>query len=217
MEPTQFEEFDKAPLNIDTNRLIYSLIIHPKATLQYILEKCPSKYVFPLLLIGGIANVFQQASENGKGDHSSLEVIVISSIIAGAIFGWIGYFIFAWALSVTGKWMGGKANFEEFKTVLAWAQIPSIFYLILIVPQILIFGLDLFKTEFSQESEVKDIIILGFALIELGLGLWSLVISVIGIKIIQGFNTVKAIVNLIMPFLTFIGLIAFLVFLFTSF
>ncbi|QIL77013.1 YIP1 family protein [Hymenobacter sp. HDW8] len=125
--------------------------------------------------------------------------ILLTAIIMGGLTGWIVYYFYAWLMSVTGKWLKGQAASDTFRTILAWAMVPSIFTLLLIIPEVLIFGDDLFKSEHTNTSSFNSIMWVFFALTEAVLSSWTLVILVKGICLIQGFNTGKAIINMLLP------------------
>ncbi|MBO6607191.1 Yip1 family protein [Psychroserpens sp.] len=199
MTENNFEEFESEYDDINPNQLVYSIWVKPKRTLKYILEKCPTKYVILFLILGGIARAISRASERGMGDTMSTASVLIMAILTGGLIGWIAYFIYAWALSFTGKWLNGKSDPETFRTIIAWSLVPTIASIILLIPELIIIGDQLFKSEFLYLSTFQSVALIGFGLIELALWIWSLVILVIGIKIIQGFGTGKAILNMLLP------------------
>ena len=201
-------------MNLNPKELVYSIWDRPKLTLTYILDKCPEKHVFLFLMLGGVVRSISRASEKGMGDNMSTGGVLLITIILGGLLGWISYYIYAWAMSFTGNWLDGEAEPIKFRTVLAWALIPSISSLIIIIPEIIIFGDDLFRSIPQDQSNFNNISWIVFGLIEMGLGLWTLVILVIGIKLIQGFSTGKAILNVILPGLIILIPILIIVFLF---
>lgn len=199
MTENNFEEFESEYDDINPDQLVYSIWVKPKITLKYILEKCPKKYVFLFLVLGGVVRAISRASERGMGDTMSTASVLIISILIGGLIGWIGYYFYAWALSFTGRWLNGNSDPETFRTVIAWSLVPSIATLILLIPELIIIGDQLFKSEFLFLSTFQSVALIAFGLIELALWVWTLVILVIGIKLIQGFGTGKAILNMILP------------------
>lgn len=189
---------------IQENTLIETIWLKPSQTLKFILERCPNKYVTGFLVLGGVSRAIDSAANKGMGDDLDTWLVLTISIIAGGLFGWISYYIYAWAMSETGKWLKGKANSEKFRTILAWSLVPTIVSLLLIFPELIIFGDDLFKSEISNNSTVLSYSYIFFGLLELILGIWSLVILVKGIAIVQDFTIGKSILNLIFPALIFI-------------
>ena len=190
--------------NIKEETLLKSIWLRPTDTLNYILENCPEKYVTVLLVLGGINSAIERAVSRSSGDTLNLGAVLAIAIIAGGLFGWISYYIYAWAMSETGRWLDGSAEPKEFRTVIAWSLVPMVVSLSLIVPELMIFGGDLFKSEIPDNSLGIAMSYIFFGLIEIILGIWSLVIMVKGIAIIQKFGIGYAILNMIIPILILI-------------
>ena len=109
-------------------------------------------------------------------------------------------------LSWTGKWIDGKGNTSSLLRVLSYALIPTGISLLFLVPQIAIYGNELFKSDRDINSGgiISNIIVYGCMIIEFALGIWSLVLCVIGISEVQKFSIGKSILNLILPVLVLI-------------
>lgn len=193
--------------DIHAGNLLTHIWIKPKRTLAYILQNCPDKYVPILLGLGGIVRAIDRASIKDAGDTMSTSAIIISAIIGGGLFGWLTYYAYAWAMSVTGRWLKGSAPAASFRTVVAWALIPSIFSLLLLPPEVAIFGEDLFKSEPTNTSDFHDLTRAIFGVLELILSTWTLVILTKGISLIQNFTVGRSIINLLLPGMLFIGII----------
>jgi hypothetical protein len=87
----------------------------------------------------------------------------------------------------------------QFRTVLAWATVPTVFSLALVIPELMIFGDDLFRSEQERTGTFIDIMWMVFGLLEITLAIWAVVILVKGIALVQGFSTGKAIANALLP------------------
>lgn len=211
------DDFDRNPLKIDEDNLLKKIWLEPTATLSYILQNCPQKNVLLFLVIGGILRVINRASMRDMGDDFSTITILGIALIVGGLFGWMSYYVYAWALSVTGKWLDGKTLPTTFRTILAWSLVPSICTLFLLVPEVIIFGDDLFKSVPENHFPYFDTIFLSFAVAEFVLGIWTLVILVQGIKLVQEFSTGRAILNLLLPGLVLIGFVLVIALFFSLF
>jgi len=193
------EETENLSSDINDDNLFVKIWLNPTDTLKYILKNCPEKYVIILLVLGGIVRAIDRASIKDMGDNMSTLSVLGITIIFGGLFGWIAYYIYAWALSVTGEWLNGKSDPSQFRTIIAWSLIPSICTLILLVPEVIIFGDDLFRSEPFNESLLNTISWIMFGVIEIILAIWTLVILVNGISLIQNFGIGKSILNMILP------------------
>ena len=198
------EESETLSSDIKDDNIFTKIWTKPKDTLKYILKNYPEKYVTILLVLGGIVNAIDRASNKDMGDNMSIASVLGIAIIFGGLFGWISYYIYAWGMSVTGEWLNGKSKPSEFRTVIAWSLIPSICSLFLLIPELIIFDDDLFKSVPLNESFFNGMSWIVFGLIEITLGIWSLVILVNGISLIQNFGTGKSILNMFLPGLVFI-------------
>jgi hypothetical protein len=135
--------------------------------------------------------------------------------VFGGVFGWISYYIYAALLSWTGKWLKGKADTDSLLRMVSHAMIPLVISLVLLIPRILVFGNEMFRSEASlYETEVWFIVLYYcMSFIETILGLWSLVLIVIGISEVQKFSIEKSILNMILPVVILIVPIAITAFL----
>jgi hypothetical protein len=142
-----------------------------------------------------------------------LAAILFTSIIAGALFGWMAYYFYAWLISVSGKWLGADTDSKTIRTVLAWASIPEIASLILMIPTVIIFGEDTFKSEISNYTPLRVVMGITLLTLHVALSIWTLVLAVIGIALVQGFSYGKAILNVVLAaslIIVPIGLLALL-------
>ena len=207
------DDFEEEPIinsDIDESTLLKDIWLRPTETLAYILKNCPEKYLTIFFVFGGIASSINRASNRDMGDTLSTTYVLIGAIIGGGLFGWISYYIYAWALSETGKWLDGRTKAITFRTIIGWSLIPSILGLVFLLPQILIFGDDLFRSVPEIDTTLTDTAWVVFAIINLILGIWSMFIMVKGIVLVQDFTTGKAILNMILPVLVILGIILIL-------
>jgi hypothetical protein len=194
-----FEEPETLPSDINDDNLLLKIWLKPKDTLTHILKNYPDKYVTILLVLGGVVRAIDRASNKSMGDNMSTVAVLGVAIIFGGLFGWMTYYIYAWAMSVTGQWIKGESNSSQFRTIIAWALIPSICSLVLLGPELIVFGDDLFKSEPVNDSSLDGISWIIFGVIELTLGIWTMIILVKGISLIQNFSIGKSILNMILP------------------
>lgn len=191
----------------------------PRQVLKFINNNHYDKFVNILLVFSGISSAFDRASLKDLGDKIPLSGVIAISIIAGGLLGWISYYIYAALLSWTGKWINGKGNTESILRMISYAMIPTIIALILLIPQIVIYGNEMFKADGDILSAglISNIIVYGSLLLEFILGIWTLIFIVIGISEVQKLSIGKSILNLLLPVLV-IGIpILIIVLLFQAF
>ena len=101
---------EEASSTISESQLLATIWFRPTATLQYVLQHCPDKYLVGPMVLGGIVRSLGRASTQNSGDKMSTAGVLLFATIARGLFGWITYYLYSVALSVTGRWLGGRAD-----------------------------------------------------------------------------------------------------------
>lgn len=210
-----FSEFEESKHL--TDKQVFTLIwTEPRMIFQYIIEKKYKKYFLLLVVLAGIANALDRASLQDKGDKSELSTILFGSIIGGALLGWLSFYIYSALLSWTGKWISGKGNTEMLYRSLIYSQLPTIVALFFVALQILLYGKSVFTSElpFFGSSLFLQILFYFLIICEVALGIWSFVLTIVGISEVQKFSIGKALLNILLAILVIIIPILLLVLLF---
>jgi len=84
-------------------------------------------------------------------------------------------------------------------------MIPAIIALLCLIPQIGIYGNEIFKADgdITSAGLIPNIIVYGSMILEFILGIWTIVLCVIGVSEVQKLSIGKAILNLLLPILVF--------------
>jgi hypothetical protein len=201
---------------ISEKDIFIKIMTSPREAFKFINDYKYEKHLYILLFLAGIVRSFDKASTKNMGDNFSIWSIIAICVIFGGLFGWITYYIYAAFISWCGGWMNGKGNTQSILRILGYALFPSILSFIILIPQIAIYGNEIFKSEndFYSSGLVDSIIYYGFLIIEFTLGIWSLVLCVIGISEVQQLSIGKSILNLLLPAVLLVSFIMILVFLF---
>jgi len=174
----------------------------PRGTIRSIISSDPTKYVIVLAILSGIAQVLSSAAEYNLGDQLPLPFIFVIVLIAGSIMGMISLYIGGAILRWSGGLMGGRASATEVRAAIAWSAIPTIFATILWVPQLALFGTDLF-TSMAPRIYFNPSLYLFFSIVQLVLGLWAFVLLLKTLGEIHGFSAWKGLASLAIPTLMF--------------
>jgi hypothetical protein len=111
----------------------------PRGTIRRIVDTDPRQHVILLTILGGIANTFSSDDAVDYGiDIWSIPVSFIVSLIIGPIFGLLSLYIWGAIYRWIGSWFGGEATTEEVRAAIAWANIPTIWSMLLWVPMVLL-------------------------------------------------------------------------------
>ncbi|MAW93625.1 MULTISPECIES: Yip1 family protein [unclassified Leeuwenhoekiella] len=190
-----------------TDRELFTKIwIHPRKVFRFIEAKKYDKFVYILLVLAGIVRGFDRAIDKNLGDKFSLIAILGLGIIVGGLFGWISYYIYAALLSWTGKWIGGRTDTRALLRVLAYGSIPSIIALIFFIPQIGIYGIELFREngDLIEGTLIENMAFWGAVFLEMILAIWTLVLIIIGTAEVQNISIANAILNLLLPIIVIV-------------
>ena len=205
--------------NLSDKEIFTKIWTSPRKVFRYLNERNDDKYVTILLLLSGISRAFDQATTKNFGDRMSIWAILGICIIAGGLFGWLAYYIYAALISWTGKWLKGEGNTNSILRIISYAMIPSIIALVFLIPQISIYGNEMFKSDGDIVSAglISNILVYLSLFLEFVLGIWTIVLCVIGISEVQKFSVGKSILNMLMPGLIILVPILLIVLLFKAF
>ncbi|HSH67961.1 MAG TPA: Yip1 family protein [Bacteroidia bacterium] len=200
------EQPDSSQENFNSNQPTYTdkevftqIWFSPRKIFRFINDTWYENHMIPLLCLAGIARAFDNAYSGHMGNTMSLLGIMCLCIIGGGLFGWIWVYLYSALIAWTGKWFKGQGDAQSIMRVMAYASIPTITTLILFLIQIIIYGNSLFQSDLPLlDSDNTSIIIANlFSLIKICLGLWTVVLSVVGISEVQKISIGEAILNLI--------------------
>jgi hypothetical protein len=194
------DEYDKDLILTDKD-IFTKIWTSPRQVFKYINDKHYDKYATLLLVLSGIYRSFGRASLKNMGDKMSIWAILGLCIIAGGLMGWIFYYMYAGLISWTGKWLKGQGDTSSILRILSYAMVPSIIALIFLLPQIGIYGVEIFKEDGDINSAgwISNIFVYGSMFLELVLGVWTMVLCVVGISEVQKLSIRKSILNLLLP------------------
>ena len=206
-------------LSLTDKDLFTKIWTSPRKVFRYINDNHHDKYVSVLLVLSGISRSFDRASIKNMGKIMPIWAILALCIILGGLLGWMSYYIYAALVSWTGKWLKGQGNTSSILRILSYAMLPSIVALVFLIPQIGIYGVEIFKEDgdITSAGWISNIFVYGSMFLEAVLGIWTLIFCVVGISEVQKLSIGKAILNLLLPLLVILVPILIIVLLFKAF
>lgn len=186
-----------------TDQEIFTTIwTSPRRVFKFINDNHYDKYNLILLSLAGLSRAFDRAVMKNLGDTMSLSGVIATCVIGGAVFGWISYYLYAALINWTGGWLNGKGNTKSIVTALAYGMLPLIVALALLIPQIVVYGNEMFKSDGDIISGgwLSNVIVYGSLALEFILAVISIVLTVVGISEVQKLSIGKSILNLVLPF-----------------
>lgn len=196
----------------------FSIWVRPRQTIRKIIDNNSKNMVILLAILGGISQTLGKASSKNLGDDYPLSIIFFIALFIGSIGGVSGLYIVSALLKWTGKWIGGQGSYDDIITANAWSNVPFIGALILWVPQLALFGQEMFtsNTPIIDSNPILLFTYVGFGIIGIIIAIWGFIIWLKCLGEAQRFSAWKALVNLLLPGLIIIlpffviGLIIFI-------
>lgn len=154
--------------------------------------------------LAGIQSALNEATGTVEGDglialvrQASLSEILLIVIFVGAIIGLVSWVITAGAVTVVGKWFGGKGKYMEVLIAMGLALIPMVFGLVFQIVNLMILGPDeLFHWIPSTDGESVSFLILVWLLLYVTISVvvagWSIIITLKAIGEAHQFSAWKA-------------------------
>jgi hypothetical protein len=100
----------------------------------------------------------------------------------------------------TGKWIKGKSKYKELRSAVAWGNVPSVVTCAAWVVLALSLGEGLFVEGFYAEAMPTATLATFLYGIQVIVAVWSFIIFLIALAEVQKFSVLRAIVNVIIPF-----------------
>jgi hypothetical protein len=157
-----------------------SIWVEPRRTIQAIVDRDPKFMVLPLAALAGIGEALDRASLRHMLDEVSLATMLLVCLLGGIFAGIVGLYLYAFLARVSG-------TSGQLRAALAWASVPMVAALLVWLPEAWLFGRDLF-TAAQPRIDANPLAFLGLTLLELALGVWSLVLACKTIGQVHGFS-----------------------------
>lgn len=194
-----FPQWDSSQTLILILKKLQNLWRNPTETFKEILSK-EIKWtdILPLFAINGIYLVYYIIRAEGGNNLSSngkLLGAIGGIVIIGSIWGIISNLFIGYLVKLTGRIFKADNNLKNIYAVLAWSSSPLIIACIIILV-----NLTFVRVIIAQDDTTTLSIFLSFLVILLNLGItivaiWSFIIFYKGLKIAQGLDTTKTILN----------------------
>lgn len=148
--------------------------LHPARTMRQLLALNPPNVVVLLAMLSGINTLldlllYALPAATGSMWLSPL-ILLLAGLVLGALFGFGMLYFWGSLLHWTASWMGGQAAASSVRAAFAWAAVPRIASIVLVLPHILLLFI-------GNETLLFGLLLI-YALLEAVAYLWSLVLLV---------------------------------------
>ena len=189
---------------INRTNLFRKIWTEPRATLSYILANQVDDHISMLFVLGGITRAVGRAITQYPTNKMGGAGTLILAIVGGSISGMITYTGYAWGMSLTGGWLGGKASNAQLKIVLGWALVPTIASLLLLIPTLAVLSGEVISV---AGPLLSSLLTMACAFLQIGLGIWATAILLKGVALVQGFTIGRSLANVLLPGAVLVGFI----------
>jgi hypothetical protein len=174
--------------------------LRPRATVRRVLDQNPKRDVLVLAALAGVTSAFDAAGALTLGDRYANSDIVIVAIVAGALGGLVGLYVWGWLVALTGRWLGGKAGPREARTAVAWGNAPAVWALPVYALGLWLFGKELFET---SQPRIEALPGLGVAYLAVAptltvMGVWGFVVLVRAVAEAHRFGAWKGLASVLL-------------------
>jgi hypothetical protein len=169
-----------------------SMWTKPRETIQSIVDRNPEQSVLLLASLSGISQALDKASTKSTGDTYPLLAVILLCIASGAISGIISLYLAGFLLKHAGHWLGGKADGDRVRAAIAWSSVPVAWALLLWLPELAIFGKDLFSST-TPRIDAQPVLYFSFLAVELIIAIWAIVIFFKSLSQVHRFSVWRSI------------------------
>ena len=178
-----------------------SVWTRPRATIRQQVERDPEAWVLALVAVAGVGHLLSDASARSYGDRMDLPTLLVMALLVGPLFGILGAYVGGWLLRWSGRLLGGSARPAEIRAAIAWSGVPYVAAMLLWIPELLLFGEELFTEATPRLDAAPELqgLLLVFVAVELTAALWAFVAFLKCLGEVQGFSAWRALLNLLLP------------------
>ena len=195
---------------------LISIWYRTREVIEEKLEYTSKPQIFWMIVVFGIVFSLDNASIRDLGDRYSLGSILAISVFVGPIIGGLYWLIISLVLHWTSRLLGGAGTWRDTRTAVAWATVVYSAKLVFWIPQLLLFGHELFTSETPRidSSLLLLTLIFLFGLLETVLQIVFIVVLSKSLGAAHRFSSWRGFGALVLPVVAVILFIALLLFLF---
>lgn len=187
-----------------------SVWLHPRKTVQYVMEYKTGSFVLMIAMVTGIIHFIDQASGNDLFETWNIAAILLVAILAGPIIGVIGLYIASGIYHALSLMLGGVGTSEESRKAFTVSSLIIIIGGLIWIPDLLILGQGNFTSDydfsFGQFGWSIISVIVNFIV-----GIWSLVVLIAAISEVHRFSAWKAAVVVFLPIIILIVIVGIII------
>lgn len=163
----------------------------PQAALNAVVQRGGGSYTLLLAALMGIATLIGSLL---LASNLHWFALIAGAVVAGPLVGLVGLYVEGAVLSWTGRPLGGRASQDTLRTAVAWAALPNIAMLLIVLGALAVFQQKFVRASVAPEG-VGDPVLLALTLIVALLPLWGIVLRIRTVGAAQRFGVIRATAN----------------------
>lgn len=176
----------------------------PRATVSAIAGSRPHYLFFFLASVFGVHRNLSLVFRRGIGHMPDLpmSMVIVVNIGVGIVFGITYFWVFSYLLDRVSRLLGGVGTASKCRTVLAWASVPQIPTMLVLLLILMFAPAEWFYHSPSELVGGDDLSIqrLRFfaGLLGMATAVWSIIIAIVGHSEVQGFGNGKSVLSFVL-------------------
>ncbi|WP_252503054.1 Yip1 family protein [Sporosarcina sp. Marseille-Q4943] len=187
-----------------------SVWLHPRKTVQYVMECKTSSFVLFIVAISGVIHLLDQAVDNDLVESWNIAAILLVALIVGPIVGVVGLYIASGIYHMFSLMLGGMGTYEQTRTAYAVSEIIIVVGGIVWIPNLLILGRGNFISDYDFTMGQTAWLVISL-IINFIVGIWSLVVVIATISEVHRFSAWKATLVVFLPIIILTVIVIFIV------
>lgn len=177
--------------------------VRPRRTIREIVDTNPRFGLLFLYFLYGLPTLLGVSQSFMLAQYFSLTQILVASVFLALPVGYLGMSIFSFFLKWTGTWIGGTARYQEVRAAVAWANLPSVLYVVTILIQLVMFKEKLFSPGFASNPQAfttpQLAMLFYIFVVQTVISIWAFVLLIKTVAEVQGFSAWKGLFNIVIP------------------
>jgi Yip1 domain len=147
----------------------------------------------PILLVvwmAGAAAVLATPTAGALLDKSDYDAALVAvwAFVAGGLYGAVGYFLLGFGLYFGTRLLGSLGSFRRERQIVGFGLVPLALSLVVLLPvRLALYGGDTFRGDGADEGAGERALLA----IQLGFVAWSLVLLVVGVRVVHGWTWLR--------------------------
>lgn len=185
-----------------TNKEIFQLIwTEPVRVFTVLRHYHINQWTYGLIALASMASVLNNFMNKHYGDKYNSFFYFIGMAGVFVFFSFFVVILYASMIAWTGKWLKGRAGMVAVTRVFAYAQLPLASLLLFQIPCILLYGIDIFKSNpiLNNSATLGQVVSGIWITLSAIMSIWSFILSLIGLAELQNFSLGKSFLNYMIP------------------